>query len=96
MVAAFIYRAEGIAARVRIFLAISDADALIALNGITLLLADYQYGPGFPGFGLLNPWVDVAYLGQAWHFPHPAFVKGKFAFSKPHKSAAATDDATMF
>ncbi|PBC27793.1 Segmentation protein Runt [Apis cerana cerana] len=37
---------------------------------------DYQYGHGFPGLGLLNPWVDVAYLGHAWHLPHPAFVKG--------------------
>ncbi|KAG6794481.1 segmentation protein Runt [Apis mellifera caucasica] len=38
--------------------------------------SNYQYGHGFPGLGLLNPWVDVAYLGHAWHLPHPAFVKG--------------------
>ncbi|CAK9801419.1 Segmentation protein Runt [Anthophora plagiata] len=38
--------------------------------------SNYQYGHGFPALGLLNPWVDVTYLGQAWQFPHPAFVKG--------------------
>ncbi|XP_031832693.1 uncharacterized protein LOC116427009 [Nomia melanderi] len=38
--------------------------------------SNFQYGPGFPTLGLLNPWVDVAYLGHAWHMPHPAFVKG--------------------
>nr|XP_050851087.1 segmentation protein Runt-like isoform X2 [Vespula vulgaris] len=37
---------------------------------------DYQYGPGFHGLGLLNPWLDAAYLGHAWHFSHPALVKG--------------------
>lgn len=92
LIAAFIYRAEGIAARVRIFLAISDANASITLNGTTLFLADYHYGPGFPGFGLPNPWVDGGYLGYAWHLSHPAFVKGKLAFSKTHTGAAATDD----
>ncbi|XP_053973880.1 segmentation protein Runt-like [Hylaeus volcanicus] len=35
--------------------------------------SNYQYGPGFPGLGLLNPWMDVAYLGHAWHLSHPAF-----------------------
>ncbi|KZC05770.1 PREDICTED: segmentation protein Runt-like [Dufourea novaeangliae] len=43
--------------------------------------SNYQYGPGFPGLGLLNPWVDVAYLGHAWHMPHPAFVKGTIPMS---------------
>ncbi|XP_034951778.1 segmentation protein Runt-like [Chelonus insularis] len=38
--------------------------------------SNYQYGPGFPGLGLLNPWLDAAYLGHAWHLPHPALVKG--------------------
>ncbi|XP_076680295.1 uncharacterized protein LOC143375251 [Andrena cerasifolii] len=43
--------------------------------------SNYQYGPGFPGFGLFNPWVDVTYLGQAWHLPHPAYVKGTIPMS---------------
>ncbi|XP_015598737.1 segmentation protein Runt [Cephus cinctus] len=38
--------------------------------------SNYQYGPGFPGLGFLNPWLDAAYLGHAWHLPHPALVKG--------------------
>ncbi|KAH0547309.1 segmentation protein Runt-like [Cotesia glomerata] len=38
--------------------------------------SNYQYGPGFPGLGLLNPWIDAAYLGHAWHLPHPALIKG--------------------
>ncbi|XP_047353257.1 segmentation protein Runt-like [Vespa velutina] len=38
--------------------------------------SNYQYGPGFHGLGLLNPWLDAAYLGHAWHFSHPALVKG--------------------
>lgn len=46
-------------------------------EGCSRLVTDFQYGPGFPTLGLLNPWVDVAYLGHAWHMPHPAFVKGK-------------------
>jgi hypothetical protein len=41
------------------------------------LLTDYQYGPGFPGFGLINSWMslDATYIGHAWPLPHP-FVKG--------------------
>ncbi|XP_011301514.1 segmentation protein Runt [Fopius arisanus] len=38
--------------------------------------SNYQYGPGFPGLGLLNPWLDAAYLGHAWHLHHPALMKG--------------------
>ncbi|XP_008550824.1 segmentation protein Runt [Microplitis demolitor] len=38
--------------------------------------SNYQYGPGFPGLGLLNPWLDAAYLGHAWHLHHPALIKG--------------------
>ncbi|XP_012289118.1 segmentation protein Runt-like [Orussus abietinus] len=41
--------------------------------------SNYQYGPGFPGLGLLNPWIDAAYLGHAWHLPHPALVKGSMS-----------------
>ncbi|XP_017875424.1 segmentation protein Runt-like [Ceratina calcarata] len=44
--------------------------------------SNYQYGPGFPGLGLLNPWVDVGYL-SAWHLPHPAFVKGTIPMPTP-------------
>ncbi|KAJ8686707.1 hypothetical protein QAD02_022501 [Eretmocerus hayati] len=44
--------------------------------------SNYQYGPGFPALGLLNPWLDAAYLGHAWHLPHPAFVKGSLGI--PH------------
>ncbi|XP_011347081.1 segmentation protein Runt [Ooceraea biroi] len=35
----------------------------------------YQYGPGFPGLGILSPWLDATYLGH-WHLPHPALLKG--------------------
>ncbi|CAD1477868.1 unnamed protein product, partial [Heterotrigona itama] len=45
--------------------------------------SNYQYGHAFPGLGLLNPWVDVACLGHAWHFPHPAFVKGTIPIPSP-------------
>ncbi|XP_029039263.1 uncharacterized protein LOC117609424 [Osmia lignaria lignaria] len=38
--------------------------------------SNYQYGHGFPGLRLLNPWVDVAYLGHAWHLRYPGFVEG--------------------
>lgn len=38
--------------------------------------SNYQYGPGFSGFGLLNPWFDAAYLNHAWHLHHPALMKG--------------------
>ncbi|KAH0953018.1 hypothetical protein HN011_000125 [Eciton burchellii] len=42
--------------------------------------SNYQYGPGFPGFGLINSWMslDATYIGHAWPLPHP-FVKGVMA-----------------
>lgn len=42
------------------------------------MLTDFSCGPVFSTLGLLNPFVDAAYLGHVWHMPHPAFVKGKF------------------
>ncbi|KAG7209801.1 hypothetical protein KM043_011417 [Ampulex compressa] len=35
-----------------------------------------QFGHGFPGVSWIHPWLDAAYLGHAWHLPHPALVKG--------------------
>ncbi|XP_046619315.1 segmentation protein Runt-like [Neodiprion virginianus] len=46
--------------------------------------SNYQYGPGFSGLGLLNPWLDAAYLGHAWHMPHPALVKGSLPLPTPN------------
>ncbi|XP_058803850.1 segmentation protein Runt-like [Phymastichus coffea] len=35
----------------------------------------YQYSHGFPALGLLNPWIDAAYLSQSWHLPPLSHVK---------------------
>ncbi|OXU26267.1 hypothetical protein TSAR_004506 [Trichomalopsis sarcophagae] len=43
--------------------------------------SNYQYGPGFPALGLLNPWLDAAYFSHAWHLPHPALAKGSIGMS---------------
>ncbi|XP_070168552.1 segmentation protein Runt [Polyergus mexicanus] len=46
--------------------------------------ANCQYIPGFPGLGgLLNPWLDTAYLGHGWHLPHPALIKGAMPMPPP-------------
>ncbi|XP_072760980.1 runt-related transcription factor 1 [Anoplolepis gracilipes] len=47
--------------------------------------ANCQYIPGFPGLnGLLNPWLDTAYLGHPWHLPHPAaLIKGAMPMPPP-------------
>lgn len=55
----------------------SASNSVFNEKSFVFVSADYQYGPGFPGLGLLNPWLDAAYLGHAWHLPHPALVKGK-------------------
>lgn len=71
---------------------------MLILKVSSFTFTDYQYGPGFPGLGLLNPWLDAAYLGHAWHLPHPALVKGKHFRKKtiPIESKKSHIDSKAF